>query len=319
MKQSLENTKIAFMGTPDISAVVLEKLIDHKANIAGVFCGPDKISGRGRVLSISPVKKVALKFKLPLFQPKTKVELLSQIKKLNPDLSVVFAHGMILPKEAVEFPKYKTLNIHPSLLPKYRGPSPIATAILKGEKETGVSIIKMIGRVDAGPILNQKKIKVEEKDTTEILGLKIAKISAEILINLIPKWADGEIKETPQEEKRATFTKIFKKEDGHIDWSKSAEEISNQVRAFTPWPGSFAFWKKNEKKILLNIKETEPIETPGRKHKVGEVFIEPVYQINIQTKKGALKIKRLQLEGKKELRSKEFLIGHPQIVGVVLE
>lgn len=205
-----------------------------------------------------------------------------EIEKLKPDLVIVASYGKIIPKEILEIPKYGCLGVHPSLLPKYRGPSPIQTTILNGDKETGVTIFLMDEEMDQGKIISNSKFLISKKFTYPKLSQKLAELGAKLLVETIPKWVKGEIKTKPQDESKAFYTKILKREDGKIDWSKPAQEIERQIRAFYPWPGSFTFWKNKRIKIL----EAEV------------------------SKNNKLIIKKLQPEGKKAMTLEEFKRGH---------
>ncbi|PIZ00962.1 methionyl-tRNA formyltransferase [bacterium (Candidatus Howlettbacteria) CG_4_10_14_0_8_um_filter_40_9] len=321
MNQNLaKDIKIAYLGTPELSAVVLEDLIKDGFTISGLFCRPDKKAGRGKKVVQCPTKLVALEYDVPVFQPKDKDELTEQLKNLKSDLAIVFAYGMIIPKEAFEAPKYKTLNIHPSLLPKYRGPSPINWPILSEDKETGVSIIEIVEKMDAGHIMSQNKINIEGTDTAKTLGDKLVKLGSQMLTELIPKWIEGGFKGITQDYSQATYTRLLTKDDGRIDWSKSASEIERQIRAYTPWPGSFTSWEKgNGKKLVLKIIQTKIGDDQKNKNlKVGEVYLNDNGRLSVQTKNGSLIIEKLQLGGKNELTSEEFLRGYPDIIGTTL-
>jgi len=208
-----------------------------------------------------------------------------KIEELKPDLVIVASYGKIIPKKILEIPKYGCLNVHPSLLPKYRGPSPIQTTILNGDKKTGVTIILMDEKIDHGKIISNSKFLISKKFTYPELCQKLANLGVKLLIQTIPEWIKGEIKPKPQEESKATYTKILKREDGKIDWSKPGREIERQIRAFNPWPGAFTFIKHKNK--TLRIKILEAI-----------------------VKDNKLIIKKLQPEGKKPMSFEEFKRGY---------
>ena len=309
-----KNYKIIFFGTPDFARPSLEKLINSGYLVIDVVTQPDKKIGRKQKEIHSPVKELALKHKIPVFQPEkiSDPNCVQKIKDLNPGLIVVAAYGQILPKEILEIPKYGCINIHASLLPKYRGVSPIQAAILNGDKETGVTIILMDEKMDHGKIVKSSKLKVQSDITLSELHDELAKLGAELLVEILPKWFSGQIKPKTQDESQASYTKILKKEDGQIDWHKSAEVIERQIRAFTPWPGSFCFWGNKRLKIIkakvLDINKTEP----GKVYEIGD-------KIAVQTGENMLELERIQLEGKKEMDVKEFLRGYPEFVGTKLE
>jgi len=278
MKLKIENSKlkIVFLGTPEFGAIILEGLIKNNCKPILVITVPDKPVGRKQILTPPPVKLMAQKYNIPIAQP----EKIKEFKEGN--LVICAAYGKVLAKEILETPRYGCLNVHPSLLPKYRGPSPIQTAILNGDKETGVTIILIDEKMDHGPIIAQRKWKISAKTNSEELSKKLAKLGAELLIETIPKWLKGEIKAEAQNESKATYTKILKKEDGKINWKKSAQEIERQIRAFHPWPGSFTFWKGKRIKIL----EADVL------------------------KNNKLTIKKLQPEGKKPMTAEDFKRGY---------
>jgi len=210
--------KIIFMGTPEFGAIILEGLIKANYKLVLVITAPDKPVGRKQILTPSPVKVVAQKYKIPILQPEKIQEAIAEIRATSPGLVIVAAYGQILPKEILDIPKYGCLNFHPSLLPKYRGPSPIQYAILNGEKKTGVTIMLMNEKMDHGPILAQSALIVEEDETGQSLHNKLANLGARLLMETIPKWQKGMIKPQPQDEKKVTFTKILSREDGKINW-----------------------------------------------------------------------------------------------------
>lgn len=280
--------KIIFLGTPEFGAIILEGLVKNNYKPVLVITSPDKPVGRKQILTPSAVKIVAQKYNLPLaYQPE-------ETKKIKPDLIVCAAYGQILSKEVLEIPKYGCLNVHPSLLPKYRGPSPIQTAILNNDKETGVTIFLMDEKIDHGKIVASSKYQIANNVYYQKLEKELAELAIKLLIETIPKWVNNEITPQPQDDSKATYTKTLKKGDGRIDWKKSAEEIERQIRAFSLWPGSFTFWQGKRIKIL----EAEAVKTPLEN------------KLAIKCGKGYLIIKKLQPEGKKPMSSDDFLRGH---------
>lgn len=288
MKSKIKNSKfkIIFMGTPRFGAIILEKLAKSNFRPLLAITVPDKPVGRKQILTPPPVKLVAEKYKIPIKQPEKIAREKSEIENLKPDLILVAAYGQILPKEILKIPQSGCLNIHPSLLPKYRGPSPIQSVLLKGEKRTGVTIILMKEKIDGGEIVAALPLRASISHlTSEELSKKLAELGAKLLIKTLPKWLKGEIKPKPQNESKATYTKIFKKEDGEIDWRKSPTEIERQIRAFYPWPGSYTLYQGKRLKIL-----------------------------KAEVSKNKLIIKRVQLEGKKPMDFEEFLRGHRDFI-----
>ena len=316
----MENSeiKIVFIGTPEFGAIVLEGLINGGYKPILIVTAPDKPVGRKQIITPPPAKISAQKYNIPIIQPEKLSIIIDQLLSSKPDLIIVAGYREILPKEILEIPKYGCLNVHPSLLPKYRGPSPIQYAILNGDEETGVTIIKMVEKVDIGGIIGSIKYEVgSRKITSKELEKELAELGAKLLMETIPKWVKGKIKPQPQDESRAIYTKVLKREDGKIDWKKSAEEIERQIRAFDPWPGSFTFFNSKNLKILkagvLRQTEAGPFGLPGK------TFLAPNGKIAVQAGKDYLIIEELQPEGKRKMTAEEFLRGHQDFIGVILK
>jgi len=306
--------KVIFIGTSEFAVPILKSLISCRLSPVAIVTQPDKKVGRKQEIKYSPVKKLALKHKIsPILQPERIIEAKPEIERLEPDLIIVAAFGQIIPKEILDIPKKGCLNIHPSLLPKYRGPSPIQSVILAGEKVTGVTIILMDEKIDHGPIIQDTRYKIQDTRLTykELLE-KLADLGAELLIETIPRWMEGKIKPKPQDEKKATYTKILRKEDGQIDWQKNAEDLERQIRAFDTWPKSYTYIKSK----ILKILEVDVINSESDKQK-GEVFLTNKKQLAVQTGKGQLKLEEVQLEGRSPMKARDFLNGYPQIIGVI--
>ena len=305
------------MGTPDFSVPVLNFLI-NASSVVSVVTRPDKKVGRKQKIIPSPIKNTALDHNIEVLQPekiKSNDDFILKIKKLQPDLIVVVAYGFILPQEILDLPKYGVINVHASLLPKYRGASPIQSAILNGEKETGVSIMLLDEQMDHGPLLAQRTITITDKDNFESLHDKLSQLGAELIAETLPEYINGEIRPQIQDETQATYCQLIKKEDGKIDWTKSAEEIERQLRAFTPWPGVFTFWDGKQLKI---IKAAVYASTKlSMTASAGEVF-KINEGIGVECGQDTLEILKLQLEGKKPMTAKEFLNGYPKIIGAQL-
>jgi len=281
-----DKIKIIFIGTPEFGAIILEELAKNNYKPVLVITNPDKPVGRKQVLRPPPVKLVAQKYKIPIEQPERIKNLELRIKNLKSDLVICAAYGQIISGEILKIPRYGSLNIHPSLLPKYRGPSPVQTTILNGDKETGVTIMLMDEKMDHGKIISNFQFPISNKITYQELHEKLALSGAKLLLETIPKWIDGKIKSQTQDEKKATYTKIIKKEDGKIDWKKPAQEIERQIRALNPWPGTFTFIKKRGKKIRIKVCQAELSEN------------------------NQLIIKKLQPEGKKPMSFEDFKKGY---------
>ena len=232
-------------------------------------------------------------------------------KKMQPDICIVAAYGKIIPKEYLEIPKYGFLNIHPSLLPKYRGPSPIQAAILNGDKETGVTIILMDEKIDHGQIIAYEKLKIKNEKYKDLEN-RLTKLGGKLLIEILPEWTIGKIKAKEQNHNEATFTKKFSWENGKIDWSKSAEEIDRQIHALNPEPGTWTKWQGK----ILKILETKPLESKIVDETGKIIFIED--QIIVKCGQNALFLKKVQLEGRKPTQIQDFIRGHQNFINSVL-
>lgn len=306
-----KDLEIAFMGTPQIGADILSGLIDSGLKFSAVITRPDRPKGRSDIPSESPVKIVAKKHNLPVYQPENKEELTKIMKELKPDLGVIAAFGMIIPEEALNLPKHGLINFHPSLLPLYRGPAPVAAPILAGDSKTGVTVIKVSKGMDEGDILGQEEIPLPKTITAPELENALSKLGARMLVTLIPKYVSGELSLKPQDHKKATYTHLVKKRDGQINFSISrAEDIEKAERAYTPWPGVYTFW--NSKKLdLYELTVIESDLSPGS-------VAQKNGQLLIGTKKDAISPKYLKIEGKNKVTASDFLRGYPDFLGADL-
>lgn len=307
--------RIVFFGTPSFALPSLEKLTKGPDEVLAVVTQPDREKGRGRKVMPSPVKEFALQKGVPIFQPEKIKEtaFIETLRSFEADLFVVAAYGQILPKAVLSLPKFGAVNVHASLLPKYRGSAPIAWAILNGERKTGITTMLMDEGMDTGDILLQSEISVREEDTTETLQDRLASLGAQVLSETLEKIKKGEILPVPQDHSKATYAPMLKKEDGRIQWTRRAEEIDRQVRAFHPWPGAYAEWQGRVLKIYKGeVREGKGIGKPGTVLWVGTDFIE------IETGEGSYLLKEVQLEGKRRMSVRDFLSGHPVSVGEVL-
>ncbi|MGF7395992.1 methionyl-tRNA formyltransferase [Thermoanaerobacterium thermosaccharolyticum] len=307
---------IVFMGTPEFAVPSLEKLIESGHNVMLVITQPDKPRGRGKKISYSPVKECAIKNNIDVFQPqklKNNKEVFDKLRKLNPDLIVVAAYGKILPEEILQIPRYGCINVHASLLPKYRGAAPINWAVINGEKETGITIMYMEKGLDTGDILLQKSIPILEEDNSETVHDKLAVLGGNALIDAINKMVDGALKPVKQDDSKATYAPILEKSIGLIDWQKSAVEIKNLVRGLRPWPVAYTYYKGNMLKIwAAEVYSYEGKEKPGTVITTGSALI-------VKCGKDALKILEIQSEGKRRMTVEEFLRGHTIAKGEQLE
>jgi len=318
--------KIFFLGTPEFALPALEKLINSEFKPVAVFCAPDKPVGRKQILTPPPTKILAQKYNIPVFQPANSYELADIIKSVSVDLIICVAYGLLLPKEVLDAPKFGCLNLHPSLLPKYRGASPLQATILNGDQETGVTIFKIEEKMDTGPIAAKQEWQINnQKLTTPELSKKLAEVGANLLLKILPDWLTGKITPTPQDDSLASYTKIIKREAGKIDWQKSAKEIEQQIRAFTPWPGTYATlpsYSPNEVKgsKIKIIKAESPDKQLylEQSRRAGKIFLTDDKNLAVQTSNGCLIINELQPEGGKTMSASDFLRGHKNIIGTIL-
>jgi len=295
--------KIVFFGTPDFAVPTLESLAKEMEVIC-VVTQPDKKVGRKQIITPPPVKISAKKLGIKVIQPNNKKELKENLKDIKADFFVVLAYGMILEKEVLQMPKYGCINIHASLLPKYRGASPIQESLLNGDKYTGISIMKMGEKLDQGPVYLLRRIEIEDIDDLETLSKKLETLSAKLTPLVLGDIAEGSLSPLPQEESKATYCKKIEKKDGEINWDSDAEKIHNMIRAYNPWPSAHTKFKGKEIKILeAQLEKTETTTETGK------FFVESG-TLKISAKNGNIIPKKLQLEGKNPMSDKEFLNGY---------
>src|SRR5712691_4181479 len=321
--------RIIYMGTPQFAVPPLEALIQGAApgavlprgyEIVTVITRPDKAVGRGQEIVYSPVKEVVLSQGIPVWQPGSlkRPENIEALAAYQADLFIVAAFGQILPQAVLDLPRYGALNIHASLLPKYRGVSPIAEAILQGDTEAGVTIMLIDAGVDTGPMLLKCSIPISEDETSGSLTSKLAELGSQALLEALPLWITGKITPEPQDELRASHTHMLRKEDGEISWELPAAVLARKVRAYTPWPGAYSHWRG--KLLRIVSAHSVPME-PGEPVPPGTVTVREEAghkTLAIVTGSGFLVVKQIQLEGKKAVSAEEFLRGYPQIIGEVL-
>ncbi len=300
--------KIIFFGSAHFAVPALESLIKEKHKILCVVTQPDKKKGRHLHLGVTDIKALAVEAGLRVFQPANintpkSVEFL---KSLNADLFVIVAYGQLLSQEILDIPKVFPLNIHASLLPKYRGAAPINWAIIKGEKVTGVTIMQVTKKMDSGPVILQKEINILDSDDAVSLELKLRDLGAGLLLKAVPLIKSKDYKLTSQDESRVTLAGKLKKGDGLIDWSKPAQEIINLIRGTVPWPSAFTHYKGK----FLKIFKARAVDSPRAGSSAGEVLSAAKEGITVATGQGALLIQELQIEGKRRMNAEEFIAGH---------
>lgn len=310
-----EMERIIFMGTPRFGQTILEALIG-RYDICVVVTQPDEGAGRGRKVTMSPVKATALAHNLRALQPVRvrEPEVVQQLRDLAPAAIVVAAFGQILPPSILSLPPHGCINVHGSLLPRHRGAAPVPAAILAGDKKTGITIMLMDAGMDTGPMLSQASLDIAPDDTTASLAERMGHLGAQLLLDTLPRWMAGEITPQKQDDSRATYTKLLRREDGHIRWADTAEEIGRHCRAFQPWPGAFTLWGEQQLKVLgARPAATQfPGEAPG-------TVVQLHAQVGVVTGDGLLVLEEVQLAGKRALPMQDFIRGQRRIVGAVLQ
>ena len=306
--------RVVFMGTPRFAIEQLRALVLNGYDVAAAYTRKDKPSGRGQSVAYSPVKQAALDLDIPVIQPASLRNAAAQaeLATFNPELIVVAAYGLILPQEVLILPRFGCVNIHPSLLPRHRGAAPVMSTILEGDKWGGVSLMKMDAGLDTGSVIAQSKVLVRDDDTTESLTDKLSIISAQMLVDILPRWIKSEVQLRPQDDSQATYFKMVAKESGEIDWTLPSGVLWRQVRAYQPWPGSYTRFGGKVLKIL----EAHPIvgesaEPSGRVVSLGK-------GCGVSTGAGVLELQRVQLEGKQPVSAADFARGQRGFVGSTL-
>ena len=297
------------MGTPDYAAAALEALLEAGHEVTAVVTQPDRAKGRSGQVQCTPVKECAVRHGIAVLQPvRVKApEAVEELKKYEADVYVVAAFGQILSKEILALPRFGCVNIHASLLPKYRGAAPINQCIIDGEQETGVTIMQMDAGIDTGDILTQKKVIIEDKETAETLFDKLSQAGAALIVETLPMLERGEITPVKQDESLAGYVKMMDKSRGKIDWTSDAASIERLVRGLNPWPSAYTSCQGKTVKIWRSdaVAAVEAAQQPGTIVSVGKDFFD------VACGSGNLRIYELQLEGKKRMDTKSFLLGNP--------
>jgi methionyl-tRNA formyltransferase len=311
--------RVIFMGSPEFSVPPLEQLILNQYPVAAVYTQPDRAAGRGRALMPSPVKRTAAAWKLPVVQPTSlkSPEALEELAGFRPDVIVVAAFGQILPRPVLSLPRYGCLNVHPSLLPRFRGVSPVAAAILAGDLFTGVSIMLLDEGLDTGPLLARAQVPIAAQDTAGSLSAKLSRVGAQLLLEVLPRWLGGELTPRPQDEAQASYAGPISKQAGEIDWKLGARDVWRRVRAYQPWPGAYTRWQGRR----LGILEAVPLSREGAAPAGRVVALAgggEAPPFGVATGQGVLGILRLRLEGKRAVGAAEFLHGQRDFIGAQL-
>ncbi|HEC23067.1 MAG TPA: methionyl-tRNA formyltransferase [Chloroflexi bacterium] len=308
--------RVVFLGTPDFAVPSLKALVMHpELEVVGVVTQPDRPAGRGRGIRKSPVKRTAEELGLPVFQPETlrDPEAVEHLRRWSPDVLVVVAFGQILRRPVLELAPFGSLNVHASLLPRWRGAAPIQYAIRAGDEETGITIMKMDEGLDTGPILVQRAIPIAPDETGASLHDRLAALGAEMLPQAVCEYLAGELVPHPQPEEGVTLAPTLKKSDGEIDWSHPAIEIDRQVRAYDPWPGTFTYLQGR----LLKVIRGTPLPEITRPEPPGTLLADEG-GLAVQTGEGLYRLDVIQPAGKKQMTGRAFLAGHPQAPGLRL-
>ena len=303
--------RVVFMGTPDYGVPSLEALLNAGYDVVGVFCQPDKPSGRGKKITFCPVKQCALAHDIPVFQPiKTRVDGVEPLRQLAPDLCVTAAFGHILSQEVLDIPRIGTVNVHASLLPKYRGSAPVNWALIQGETVTGVTTMMTDKGMDTGDILLQREVAVLPGENAGMLVDRLAKVGAELLIETLQAIERGDCPRRKQEEAEATYYPLLKKEMGRMHFTKSAKELSDFVRGMTPWPGAYA----GPYKVLEAV--SEPYNGPEAPGVI--LRADPKQGLAVRCGAGALNLTRIQAAGGKPMDARDYLRGHQMEAGALI-
>lgn len=302
--------RIVFMGTPDFSVPTLKTLVEAGHDVIAVVTQPDKPKGRGKEMQMTPVKIQALEYGIPVYQPlKVRDEAFVQVlRELEADVFVVIAFGQILPKSVLELPTYGCVNIHASLLPKYRGAAPIQWCVIDGETETGITTMMMDVGLDTGDMLEKTVIPIDGKETGGSLHDKLSLAGGELILSTLKKLKDGTAVRTPQTDEGTCYAKMLTKSLGDIDWTKSAVSIERLIRGLNPWPSAYTMW--NGKTLKIWAADVLPEEDGFGDAPCGSVLRQDKRSLVVKTGKGALSIRELQMEGKKRMDIEAFLRGY---------
>jgi methionyl-tRNA formyltransferase len=305
---------LVFCGTPQFAAPTLQKLVEAGHSMSLVVTQPDRPRGRGMEVSGSPVKKAAIRLGLTVLQPttiKNNAEFREQLEAIAPDSIIVVGYGRIIPQWMIDLPRFGNLNLHASLLPKYRGAAPIQWAIANGETVTGVTTMRIDAGLDTGDLLLQRELPIALEDTSETMGPKLASAGAELMVETLRLLAEGQIRAIPQDHSQATLAPILKKEDGRMDFSRSASDLFNRLRGFQPWPGAFTTFRGK----MLQVHRAHPVQSAARLSQ-GEISIEASRLLagcgkdKTEGAETTLELLEVQLEGKRRMAAQEFINGY---------
>lgn len=306
--------RVVFMGTPEFAVPTLEALLEvHE--VVGVFTQPDKPKGRGKAMAFPPVKEKALEHNIPVYQPVKVREksVVEEIRKMNPDAIVVVAFGQILPESILNIPKYGCINVHASLLPKYRGAAPMQWSIIDGEEETGITTMYMAKGLDTGDMILKEVVKLDPKETGETLHDKLSVLGGPLIIETLKQLEAGTAPRTPQDDSLSCYASMLTKELGCIDWNKDAASIERLIRGLNSWPSAYTLWNGKTMKIW----DSDVVAYAGSEEN-GTVVAKDKHSFTVKCGENALKILELQLQGKKRMNTQAFLVGNQMEIGMRL-
>ena len=310
----IKKQRIIFMGTPEISSVVLEGLISSGYNLVAVIAQPDRPVGRKKILEPVPTKVVAEKYNIPVYQPVKIRKEYDFVKELNPDVIITLAYGQIVPQGLLDIPRLGCINLHGSLLPKYRGAAPIQYALINNEKVTGMTLMKMVKEMDAGEMYATEKIEISEDDNATSLFKKMGECALKLILRALPDYLEGKLVGVPQDESKVSFAPSIKPEEERIDLSKSKEEIYGLIRGLSEVPGAYLYLDELKLKIYKARIVSDEV-----KDEVGKIVKADKSGLHIQLRNGVLSLLDLQLEGKKRMDYKSFINGQPHLLDKVLK
>lgn len=310
----MNNKRIIFMGTPEISATVLEGIISSGYNVIAVIAQPDRPVGRKKILMPVPTKEVALRYNIPVYQPVKIRKEYEFVKELNPDVIITLAYGQIVPQGLLDIPPLGCLNLHGSLLPKYRGAAPIQYALMNNDKVTGMTLMKMVKEMDAGEMYATEEVIIEESDNSTSLFKKMGEVALRLILKELPNILEGRLVGVPQDESLVSFAPSIKPEEEKLDLTKSKEELHGYIRALSDVPGAYLYLEGLKFKIYRSSIVSD--ELIG---KVGEIVKAGKKGLHLQTKNGVLALLDVQLEGKKRMDYMSFINGHPNLLHELLQ
>ena len=304
---------VVFFGTPQFAVPTLRRLVDSTHSVAGVITQPDRPRGRGQKITHAPVKALALERGIPVYQPDRlkPPEVAETLRGWRADLGVVAAYGRIIPEQLLAIPRFGMINVHASLLPKYRGAAPVHRAVINGDSQTGVTIMRVVKELDAGSMFAQVTRPIGPDETSDVVESALADMGAELLLTIVEQLASGNAREEPQDETQATYASRLTKEEGLIDWTRSASDIHNRVRGLYPWPHAYTFFKGTR----LIILRSEVADAGASATSPGTILRATSEAIHVATGDGELAILEVQPEGRRAMRAHDFLLGHRLATG----